>query len=128
MTKCTADTQEDTFIVEYYSCQEDQPLIRCSSYHHIINIGTPASVEEELIELAESATEWGIDRTGGNLYVVDMADASKRMKFQNKAGVSDNVVMQVKTAGFVVDDRGHVICTNCAGNDKVTKFHKTLLS
>ena len=113
VVKCGDTVEEDAFIIEIHAYQDDLPEIRYTKYHHVLNLGQPASQEGDLIELSGSAdTDWLIDWDSlGNLYVMDVN--RDKMQFVKKEYITEQVSMASKTPGFVVDQDGYVICTSC---------------
>jgi len=123
--QCKADVEDGPYVVEYKVVQDDLPELRYAFYHHVINVGEPASVSGELIEQNNDA-EWAIDWLGvhgGNFYIVNLQDDSERLQFSKKDGIEGEVWMASKTPGFTVDTDGYVICTMCTGySDDSTSF------
>ena len=120
VVKCGDNVEEDAYVIEIHAYQDDLPDIRYTKYHHVLNLGQPASQEADLIKLNNPAdTEWLIDWDSlGNLYVMD-ADRNK-MQFVTNDGVTDQVSMASKTSSFVVDHEGYVICTSCKREEPTT--------
>ena len=118
LTKCGADVEEDVYVIEFHSFQDNLPAIRYTNYYHVVNLGQPAAQEGELVKLSaesSSVSSWGIDwESPGNLYVVDMENAGTKMQFVKEDGVEGELVWTSKTSGFVLDQDGYVICTSCA--------------
>lgn len=118
LTKCGADVEEDVYVIEFHSFQDNLPTIRYTNYYHVVNLGQPAAQEGELVKLSaesSSVSSWGIDwESPGNLYVVDMENAGTKMQFVKEDGVEGELVWTSKTSGFVLDQDGYVICTSCA--------------
>lgn len=117
VTQCGANVEEDVYVIEFHSAQDDLPKIRYTNYYHVLNLGQPAAQEGDLVKLSqasESVTTWGIDwESNGNLYVVDMENSATKMQFVKEDGVEGEVAWTSKTHGFVLDQDGYVICTSC---------------
>merc|ERR1711892_1485889 len=124
LTKCGADVEEDVYVIEFHSFQDNLPTIRYINYYHVVNLGQPAAQEGELVKLSaesSSVSSWGIDwESPGNLYVVDMENAGTKMQFVKEDGVEGELVWTSKTSGFVLDQDGYVICTSCARGNQAT--------